>query len=269
MKPEDIERIKSLLPTSLGSDEIREQYAREILQRSVFSARMENARYLAKIREVATELSGGRINAAKARESLLNVLSQIGYDTADDDGKVANPVSQRRLDLILETQRQMAASVARLSLETEDTLDMFPAWELTRADAPAKPREDWPARWNAAGESVGWEGARKGIYYGSGVGIGFVALKSSPIWAALGSGVGGYRDTLGNPYPPFAFGSYMDWVDVDRETAEQLGLVKKGETVPPPSSAAGADNISLSPDDAELLEAAKRVGWPGLFDDLK
>ncbi len=263
MKPEDIERIKDLLPTSLGSDEIREQFAADILRRSVFSARMENARYLAKIREVATELSAGRMNAAKAREALLNVLSQIGYDTTDDDGKVSNPVSQRRLDLILENQRWMAASVARLSLETEDTLDMFPAWELTRADAPAKPREDWPARWNAAGESVGWEGARKGIYYGSGVDIGFVALKSSPIWAALGSGVGGYRDTLGNPYPPFAFGSYMDWVDVDRETAEQLGLIKKGETAKP-----GA-KPTISPDDQELIEAAKRVGWPGLFDDLK
>ena len=262
MKPEDIERIKDLLPTSLGSAEIRDRYAREILQRSVFSARMESARYLAKIRDVCTELSAGRINAAKARESLLNVLSEIGYDTTADDGKVSNPVSERRLNLILETQRQMAASVARLSLETEDTLDMFPAWELTRADAPAKPREDWPARWNAAGESVGWEGARKGVYYGSGVGIGFVALKSSPIWAALGSGVGGFRDTLGNPYPPFAFGSYMDWVDVDRDTAERLGLLRPDETASAPSAP------TLSPDDAELLEAARRVGWPGLFNDL-
>ena len=263
MKPEDIERVKDLLPTSLSSAEIRERYAREILQRSVFSARMENARYLAKIREVATELSAGRINAAKAREALLNVLSQIGCDTTADDGKVSNPVSQRRLDLILETQRQMAASVARISLETDDTLDMYPAWELTRADAPAKPREDWPARWNAAGESVGWVGARKGIYYGGGVGIGFVALKNSPIWAALGNGVGGFRDTLGNPYPPFAFGSYMDWVDVDRETAERLGLLSSGARASKPESP------SISPDDAELLEAAKRVGWPGLFDDLK
>ena len=262
MKPEDIERIKELLPTSLGSAEYREQFATDILRRSIVSARMESARYLEKIREVCAALSAGEINAAKAREGLLNVLAQIGYDTTDDDGKMENPVAERRLNLILETQRQMAASVARLSLETEDTLDMYPAWELTRADAPAMPRKDWPQRWNAAGESVGWEGARKGIYYGSGVGIGFVALKSSPIWAALGQGVGGFRDTLGNPYPPFAFGSYMDWVDVDRETAERLGLLRPDETASAPSAP------SLSPDDAELLEAAKRVGWPGLFNDL-
>ena len=271
MKPEDFERVKELLPTSLGSDEIRSQIAADILRRSIVVARMENARYLAKIRDVCTELSAGRINASKAREVLLNTLSQMGYDTTADDGKVANPVSQRRLDLILDTQRWMAASVARLSLETDDTLDMYPAWELTRADAPAKPREDWPARWNAAGNSVGWEGAYRNIYYGSGVGIGFVALKSSPIWAALGSGVGGFRDTLGNPFPPFAFGSYMDWVDVDRETAERLGLIPAASSTPPyhDGRAVSTKPPSLSPDDQELIEAAERVGWPGLFDDLK
>lgn len=261
MKPEDVERIKELLPTGLGSGEIRGKIAADILRRSVFSARMASASYLAKIREVCTELSAGRINAAKAREVLLNALAQMGHDTTDD-GKLSNPVSERRLNLILETQRQMAASVARLNLETDDTLDMYPAWELTRADKPAKPRDDWTARWNAAGESVGWKGARKGAYYGSGVGISFVALKSSPIWTALGNGAGGFRDTLGNPFPPFAYGSYMDWVDVDRETCERLGLLSPDETASAPSAP------SLSPDDQELLEAAKRVGWPGLFKDL-
>lgn len=263
MKPEDIERVKELLPTSLGSEEIRREIAADILRRSVFTARMESARYLAKIRDVCTDLAAGRVNAAEARAVLLNELSRMGYDTTDDDGKVSNPVSQRRLDLILDTQRQMAASVSRIMLETDDTLDMYPAWELTRADTPANARKDWAQRWRAAGESVGWEGAYRNIYYGSGVGIGFVALKSSPIWAALGIGVGGFRDAIGNPYPPFAFGSYMDWVDCDRETAERLGLLKKGETAKP------GEKPTISPDDQELIEAAKRVGWPGIFDDLK
>ena len=52
----------------------------------------------------------------------------------------------------------------------------------------------------------------------------------------------------------------MDWVDVDRETSERLGIDV--------SSAPSPTKPSLSPDDAELLEAAKRVGWPGLFNDL-
>ena len=41
MKPADIIRLKDLLPTSLGSDEIREQIAADILRRSVFSARLQ------------------------------------------------------------------------------------------------------------------------------------------------------------------------------------------------------------------------------------
>ena len=51
MKPADIMRLKELLPTELGSEEIREQIARDILARSVFSARMESAHYLKRLRE--------------------------------------------------------------------------------------------------------------------------------------------------------------------------------------------------------------------------
>ena len=263
MKPEDIERIKDLLPTSLGSAEIRERYAREILQRSVFSARMENARYLAKIREVCTELSAGRMNAAKAKEQLLGVLSQIGYDTTQDDDRIANPVSERRLNLILETQREMAASAALIAGQNAGTIDQFPGWNLTRLAGRRVPREDWPARWNAAGNSVGWEGAYQHVYNGDGADFGFVALKDSPIWQALGDGAGGFTDTLGNPYPPFAYSSGMSWLQVDRATCEQLGLLEPGE------SAGIPDAPSLSPAEKDIADAAKRYGFDeSYFDDI-
>ena len=77
-------------------------------------------------------------------------------------------------------------------------------------------RTDWPQRWKAAGERVAWRGAHR---------TKMVALKSSPIWQALGDGAGGFRDTLGNPYPPFAFGSSYEWVPVDRLEARELGLL--------------------------------------------
>ena len=57
----------------------------------------------------------------------------------------------------------------------------------------------------------------------------------------------------------------MAWVDVDRETAERLGLITKGQA---PGTKHQAPP-SLSPDDQELIDAAKRIGWTGLFDDLK
>ena len=252
MKPEDIERVKDLLPTSLGSDEIRERYAREILQRSVFSARMENAHYLAKVRDVCAEISAGTINQADARAQLMNVLSQMGHSPTDEGG-LTNPASIRRLNLIIDTQRQMAASVAQIAQQNEGTVDQFPAWELTRLGTRHAPREDWPARWRAAGESVGWEGASRNA---------FVALKNSPIWQALGDGAGGYSDTLGNPYPPFAYSSGMAWLQVDRATCERMGLVRAEDEAPIP------DVPSLSPSERDILEAAKRTGFADLFKDL-
>ena len=60
-----------------------------------------------------------------------------------------------------------------------------------------------------------------------------VALKASPIWDSLGNGAGGYDDTLGNPYPPFAFNSGMWTDDVSRTDAEELGLITPGQKAQP------------------------------------
>ena len=243
MTAADIQRIKDLLPTSLGSDELRSSIASDILRRSVFSARMESARYLARIREVCAQVSEGSINQATARARLLETLSQMGHSPLDDGG-LTNPASIRRLNLIVDTQRQMAASVSRIQTQTPAVLERWPAWELTRLVGKAVPREDWPARWRNAGESIGWEGALKDR---------FIALKTSPIWQALGDGAGGFRDTLGNPYPPFAYSSGMAWVAVDRETCERLGLSgPEPETVP---------SASLSPAEKDIADAASRLGF--------
>ena len=253
MTAADVIRIKELLPTSLGSEEIREQIAREILQRSIFSARMESARYLAKVRDVCAQIAAGEINQADARLKLVTLLEQMGH-SPQDGGGITNPASIRRLNLVVDTQRQMAASVSRLAGQTESTIYLRPAWELKRFETRAVPRPDWDRRWAAAGLACNFEGALKDR---------LIALKTSPIWQHLGNGAGGYKDTLGNPYPPFAFGSGMGWLDVDRDECIALGLIKEGESVGKPPSP------SLSPDDAELIEAARRVGWPGLFDDIK
>ena len=256
MKPEDIIRIKDLLPTSLGSEEIREKIAGDILRRSVFSARMTSVPYLAKIREVCESVVSGEINQAEATARLLLCLKSLGYDTeGGSQADLANPASERRLNLIVDTQRQMAASVSRLMSETEGTIDMFPGFELCRAGSRAMPRQDWLARWNAAGESVGWQGAHQRPIYGDVNAYGFLALKNSPIWAALGSGAGSFRDTLGNPYPPFAHGSGMAWLDADRETCERFGLLRPGEDAGSPSSP------TLSPAEQDILDACDDLGF--------
>jgi len=273
MDAAEIERLKDLLPTTLGGEDVRRAFAAGILRRSVLSARMAAVEHLAEIREAVALVLEGKISQGEARSRLLASLGRLGHDTAGD-GSLADHGSKRRLDLIIDTQRQMAASAARIMSETPETLDEYPAWELARADSPRAPREDWPARWAAAGAAVGWAGAKSGVWRGDGFRVSFVALKSSPIWQALGDGAGGFRDTLGNPFPPFAFGSYMDWFDVDRSAAASLGLLGStsrgaGASSPAGSRGAGASSpASLSPSDAELLEAARKVGWPGLFDDI-
>ena len=264
MDPAEIIRIKELLPTSLGSDEVREQIAADILRRSIFSARMEDLRHLAAIRDVCADVVAGAINQATARERLLASLSRMGHSPLDDGG-ITNPASIRRLNLIIDTQRQMAASVANIAAETPATLEEWPAVELTRFVGRGRPRQDWAERWQAAGDAVGWQGAARGV--GGFPDWRMVALKSSPIWQALGDGAGGYRDTLGNPYPPFAYGSGLAWADVSRDEAIRLGLIDpevgRAVTGEPPEAP------SLSPSDADIADAAARLGFDAdVFSDL-
>lgn len=242
---------KAILPTHLSSEEIRTEWAAEIRRRAFFSARTAEASYLKRLQEICAEVAEGRMDNATARKLLRAKLDEIGYDpeAAGDEG-IQNLASRRRLDLILDTQRQMAHSAALVAAQTPDVLDIHPAWRLERYGTRDTPRKDWAARWKAAGESVGWEGASKSQ---------MVALKSSPIWQALGDGAGGFRDTLGNPYPPFAYGSGLDWTPVGVDEAVALGLSPDGK---PPKKA------TLSPGEREIAEAARRLG-PDFMKELE
>ena len=96
---------------------------------------------------------------------------------------------------------------------------LWPAFELTRYSSPQFDR-DWNRRWNAAGQEVKWKGV-------SIKDDRMIALRTSPIWKALGNGTGGFNDTWGLSYPPFAIGSGMDWDDIDRDECIELGIIKK------------------------------------------
>lgn len=245
MTAEQIELIKALLPTSLGSEEIRTSISADILRQSVFSARMENARYLAQVRAVCAQVAGGGLNLADARMVLTRTLRNMGHDTANASG-IQDPASRRRLDLIVKTRTEMAANAARINAQDESSVYAVPAWELLRFGQRRVPR-DWPERWKAAGDAVGWVGASRD--YGT-----MVALKDSPIWAALGNGAGGYRDTLGNPYPPFAFSSGMAWAGVLRRDCIRMGLIGPDDRPGVPAK------VGVAPSADELAEASQRAG---------
>lgn len=126
----------------------------------------------------------------------------------------------------------------------EDVVDLYPALKLLPYDTSYTPRGEkrgkggelepdpdnsWEARWQAACDAAGDDDASN-AFADTGR---MVALKSSGVWQALGDGAGGYEDTLGNPYYPFAFNSSRVTEEVDGEDAEALGLLDKGEKAEP------------------------------------
>ena len=147
--------------------------------------------------------NAGEINLAEVRERIAKVYA----------------ANEPRIDFIAQTQRRMAQSLGQLAAQTPGVLKAFPAWRLVRRGTRMDPRDDWDLRWAAAGTATAWQGTCRDD---------LVALKSSPIWAALGDGAGGFKDAIGNPFPPFAFGSGMGWIAVGRDEAAELGLVEEG-----------------------------------------
>ena len=238
---------KTILPTGLSSEEIRVQVSAEIRRRSFFSARTAEAEYLVKARQVCADVAAGKIGQGEARFQLEGFLDSIGYHDETGrypgrEGAITDVGSIARLDLIIDTQRDMAHSAAVLKAQTPDLVAAYPAWRLIRDGQRDEPR-DWNARWAAAFAECGGEGcARNGE---------FVARKDSPIWEKIGAGAGGYKDTLGNAFPPFAFNSGMGWDDVDADECERLGI--KIDDVSP-------KGVSLAPDKADIDRVKKRLG---------
>ncbi|MCR5751920.1 MAG: hypothetical protein K6G91_08150 [Kiritimatiellae bacterium] len=159
------------------------------------------ARHLApELQPIIDAFNVGEINLAELRERAKAVFE----------------ANEARIDFIAKTQRRMAQSLGQLAAQTPGVLMAFPAWRLVRRGTRQVPREDWARRWAAAGSATGWQGACRDD---------FAALKNSPIWAALGEGAGGFKDVIGNPFPPFAFGSGMGWIAISRDEAKRLGLI--------------------------------------------
>ncbi len=214
----EILAAKTPTPTALGSAAIRERWSQRLREQALFSARMTLEGYLGRVQDVLVQIAEGRLDASAARLALRDKLAELGYAPEPGaEGTLRDARSRARLGLVLETNQKAAASMARLAeSEDPDFARLFPAFELISTGWRRNHRTDWPQRWKAAGDAVGWQGASK---------TKMVALKGSPIWQALGNGAGGFRDTLGNPYPPFAFGSSYAWVHVDRLEARELGLL--------------------------------------------
>jgi phage FluMu protein Com len=166
-------------------------------------------------------------NRARARGEILTELRRIGSvpkETALQD--ILNDISS--LDSILKTIQDVACGVDHFIEQNYDEIrvDEFPALQFHRVYS-RKTSRDWPARWIAAAQAS-CDSKAEQIFQATGK---MIALKSSGIWQALGDGVGGYEDALGNPFAPFAFDSGFDVDEVPRSKCEKIGLLALGEKV--------------------------------------
>lgn len=168
------------------------------------------------------------LNPATARAEINELIKEHGLEGIMDS---------ERIDFALSTARDVANGAGVYAKEAADAevVEAYPAWELKRIydrDVPRGfrllkgtlvpvPGDDWESRWIAAGGEL--------------IDGRMIALKSDPIWQALGDGVGGYTDTLGNPFPPFAFNSGYDVDNIGRVECIELGLLKPGEVAVPPA----------------------------------
>jgi 8-oxo-dGTP pyrophosphatase MutT (NUDIX family) len=171
------------------------------------------------------------VNVGATPATSRGVLTDfIESATGDNIGGLMN------MDFFNRIMREVTQGAGNFVAQNFDQtrLDEFPALELHRVYDREVPRgfkvgkggailpdpdNDWPSRWEAAGGEL--------------VDGRMVALKSDPIWQALGDGDGGYEDTLGNPFAPFAFNSGFDTDEVSREDAVALGLMDDEDEAKP------------------------------------
>lgn len=169
-------------------------------------------------------------NSATARQMIKELLRKNVYVPAESErGTIKDLSSDARVNLVIDTQTKLAHGAGRFVQQNlGGVVAAWPALELVRFEPRDKER-DWPHRWKLACE-VARDARALGVLGRTGR---MMALKSSGVWQALGDGAGGYMDTLGNPYPPFAFSSGMWTEEVDREEAIAVGLISNEDRPEP------------------------------------
>ena len=213
--PQAVSRFDSRRATpSIRTSAEWERVAPALREKCFFSARVNDAEVLGKMRElIGKAVDSSKRNPNEALVSQDKFISEMksflrsrGYTMGGS--KLTDITSRRRLGLIYDMNVQEAREYARyVRGQDADALDMYPAQEFVRVESRRVPRTDWPTRWRAAGGKI--RGGR------------MVALKSDSVWTNL--------SRFGRPYPPFDYGSGMGVEDVDREEAIELGLLPADE----------------------------------------
>lgn len=251
---------RKILPTTLGTEELR-SLGGDVKRWAVFSAKISKAEALQEINDVTREIIRGitpkdeetfvytakdgtqevrrkkplQLSIPDAKYQLRQKFRELGVmvENPAKIGTIEDPESDARLQLIVQTQEELAYNYGKfVSNQDPDLLDLWPCQELVRV-SPSLVQRDWKARWKLCGGHL-YEGR-------------MIALKNSDIWDRLGDSTT-FPDALGNPYPPFAFNSGMGVEDVSRPEAERLGVILPNTPAPLPRKRELTEDVKASPE---------------------
>lgn len=218
---------KTSRPTGLDSGEIKQFWDTKMKEQAMFSARTTVKEYLDEVKKILSDYVSGvgpvkdgpnegepiTMTQGRARMLMYEKLMELGLvgENGGDSKRIDDLASSIRLNLIVDTNSKIAHSLDQLETASDPIQkELNPCWELVR-DEPRKEPRNWAQRWFDAANRVNWNGVARNTDR-------MVAKKDSPIWEVLGSA----DDGLGNPYPPFAFGSGMGWEFLTKEEAEEF-----------------------------------------------
>jgi hypothetical protein len=230
-----LQAVKTALPTTLDSAQLR-ALGGELHRRALVSSQVARAEIFDGFAAGINRVLSGETDPAQFRVDVRATLETLNYrPEAEQINTIKDLRTEQRLKVLLDTNTRTARGFAQARISNDpDVIEEYPAWELLRAEerrvprgASRKPNDiGWEERWQFAARSSGDNDAYR-ILDQTGR---MVALKSSPLWAVLGSA---WDDSLGNPYPPFAYASGMGVEEVDIDDAISLGLVARGAEIAP------------------------------------
>lgn len=224
--------VKTTIAADISSREWRALPA-EVRERAAFMARTTNADIVNQFSQfVDTILNprpGSRINPvtgtpvtegmnyADADAAAKAFLASMDYrPEPGKEGTIEDLSSDTRIKVKLHTDVEQAQGYGQF-VQAQQSLEAYPCQELYRIEDRDKKR-DWGQRWTLAAQIADDAKALRGlVVYGR-----MIATKDSGVWEQLGNVA---DDSLGTPYPPFAFNSGM-WVrNVGRREAIAMDLI--------------------------------------------
>ena len=235
-------RSQRILPSSLSSDELS-RIRVSIRRQAFFSARVENAKLLTRMRKIVSQTIDAGLPGKAAIAKLREAVESSGY-TAEPGtkGTIRDLTSSPRLKLIAETNAAMARGYGAWAGKQDiDTLRRYPAQMLVRKLVRKEPR-NWKARWIAEGGQI----SRGSL----------VAGVNNPIWTRI--------SRFGLPYPPFDFNSGMGLSQISAKASFTRKIrFSSADINPRRVPDFDADANSVLPNDLEIRARLLRDLGPG------